>query len=203
MIPYPSPPTAYVSTPWLDEATGISWLWASRGPDINGVPQGKWGRAPTSGTLTQAYTSSPTPPLNTALPWLDTTDQSWNTYDAAQNVWVMASGASGIDGADGATLPPAMVTITAADHTLVAANSLAYLRFTSTATKRLLIPSLGTTITAGDIITVRNAGATGDITIEPVALSTATLNFTIGAEVVAPKTTAQLIYLGSDNWDIL
>ena len=100
MIPYPSNPQPYVSTPWVDPDTQIAWLWASRGPDINGVPQGKWGRAPNTGTLVVAYTSSATPPADRTIPWYDTTDGSWNTFDTGADAWVVSVGMTGPRGRD-------------------------------------------------------------------------------------------------------
>ena len=99
-IDFPNNPLAYVSSPWVDD-NGLSWLWAVRGPDIEGVPQGKWGRAPSAG-ITSPYTSSATPPEDKSKLWYDPEDGTLSAWNTDNLVWVQVSGSGGKAGVDAA-----------------------------------------------------------------------------------------------------
>ena len=47
------------------------------------------------GGIGQAYYAGDTPPEDTTLPWFDTVDHTWNTYDEESGVWVVTSGVTG------------------------------------------------------------------------------------------------------------
>jgi hypothetical protein len=97
----------------------------------------------------------------------------------------------------------AITTVTASTYTPVTADKLSYLRFTADVAKTLVLPVTGgpLVLNAGDVITVRNAGD-ANLTISPANISVS-INFDGTANVVTPSTTAQLIYLGNEQWDIL
>jgi hypothetical protein len=99
--------------------------------------------------------------------------------------------------------PTLIATVATANHTLNINNRYGYTRFTAGVAKTLTIPQVDESfpVLAGDVFSVRNAEV-GDITIVPVNISV-TLNHAPDGDVITPSTTAQLIYLGDNNWDIL
>lgn len=101
------------------------------------------------------------------------------------------------------SLPTGVTAITGASHTLVTADQNYILRFTAVSSKTLIVPVVDSEFdpVVNTILTIRNANA-GNLTITAESLSV-TLNKAVDSEVVAPYTTAQLLYLGSNNWDIL
>jgi len=97
----------------------------------------------------------------------------------------------------------AITTITGTTHTLVTEDAEKYLRFTSNSAKTLVIPAAGDdfVIPANTLFTIRNAGSL-DLTIMATAPEVL-LKKRDGADVLVPFTTAQILYIGANEWDIL
>jgi hypothetical protein len=92
-----------------------------------------------------------------------------------------------------------ILTLSGAIHTLTESDSQRVLRFTNNSTKTVLLPS-GFTGQSGSIYTIRNAGI-GNLTIS--ALDIQAVNSLSGAEIVSFNTTAQVVFVESNVWDIM
>lgn len=195
-IPFPATPAD--AQFWTDPDTGLRWQWS--------VFKKRWSLTPLA-VLTNAFTSSESTPSNENLPWFDPSDGTLSIWSPENDAWIVTSG-SGNDGEDGEDLTSTaqVVTIATATHTLVTANVDKYLRFTYAGgdTRSVTIPMSGGAFVpaVGNIITIRNASSSTNLTVLAANVSI-TINKFAGAEAIAPQTSAQILYLGSDNWDII
>ena len=96
-------------------------------------------------------------------------------------------------------------SITGVTYTLAISDAGSYVRKYYTDIHYVIIPLLspGTLLTTGNSITVRNTGLSS-LTLSAASTSTV-INYdaTYAANIVEPKNTAQLLYLGDNNWDII
>jgi len=96
---------------------------------------------------------------------------------------------------------PNVVDSNTLDHIVGALDENSYVRLLMAADKTITVPVTGTSLNpaVGSVFTYRNVG-TGDATIEAdagVYLIKAT-----GAEIIPTGTTGQLVFLGSNTWEI-
>jgi hypothetical protein len=191
-IPFPATPE---NGDFHTEPNGMRWQWSSF--------KHRWSFKPPA-AITSGYQISLTPPTDTTLLWVDPSDGSVSYYDTENEVWVVGSGAGtdGEDGQDGQDLTTTaeVVTIPAAEHLITTVNVDKYLRFTSASAKTVKIPVLS--IPVGSLLTVRNVGS-GDLTLQSEPPLAITLNAFSGGLVLATNTSAQLIYVGANEWDLL
>lgn len=69
--------------------------------------------------------------------------------------------------------------------------------------KELTIPVYGENFlpVEGSLISIRNSSESNNLTLIPEGLIT--LNKASGAEIITPMTTAQILYIGDNTWDLL
>lgn len=94
----------------------------------------------------------------------------------------------------------AIVAVTAPTRVLAVGDQDALLRFTHASAKTLSLPANFDDAALDSTFTIRNASAT-NLTITPDL--DVILNQADDAEIILPHTTAQLLYLGNDVWDLL
>jgi hypothetical protein len=163
----------------------------------------RWSLTPLA-ALTSAFTSSESPPSNTDLQWFDPSDGSLSIWVEESDAWVVVSG-TGNDGED-LTSVAEIVTIDTATHELITANIDQYCRFTYAGPVTVTLPVIDDQFAAvtGNIITLRNSTAAANVTLTTPGLSV-TLLFAVGADVIAPRATAQIICVddSTNTWEIL
>lgn len=99
-----------------------------------------------------------------------------------------------------------VVHVNTLSETLTLAHMNGYIRFESAGTKVLNIPpSSAQAFQLGSVVTVRNASTAGGISIVPAATigNTVTISSTPSGLAVPPSTSTQLMYIGSNTWDVL
>lgn len=124
---------------------------------------------------------------------------NWNnTYNTVQSN--SASWSSG-----GGTSNTLISFISGSTYTISVSDAGIYIRKYHNTTHSVIIPLLtpSNILRAGSSITVRNSGLSS-LTLSANNISTV-LNYDISysANIIDPKNTAQILYLGDNNWDII
>lgn len=178
--------------PWFDTSTAVMSVWVASANAWVAVSGG------TSGIAGSGIVVSSSEPSNRTGAWFDTTTATFAVWVESANAWVAVSG--GADGKDGQdlTVTLAVKSVTASTYTVVADDVGVYLRFESTGTATVSLPPMA--VAVGALLSLRNA-RTGDITITPNL--GVTVNAIGGLLSVLPNTTAQLVHIGDNVWDLL
>jgi hypothetical protein len=89
------------------------------------------------------------------------------------------------------------------DYTILPENFSGYIRKSFNDVHTIYVPTDNNNFTPGASITIRNAGLSA-LTILPLN-SNVVINYdnTYAANVIDPKNTAQLLYIGDNNWDLI
>jgi hypothetical protein len=151
----------------------------------------------TRGRFTAAATapSSPAPASNDE--WFETTTGSRFLF--FDGYWVEQIAR--------AEFPNATVThVNTLSETLTAAHTNGYLRYESSGTKILNVPASSIqAFQVGSVATIRNASLAGSVTMTPSTTvgNVVTINCITNGLIIPPNTSTQIMYVGSNTWDVL